>query len=145
LSAAYIELELPWARWIRYLAVALDLQEQEDFKTYVLAGNDAKKFQWASPDHAGTRTPDVAEQIVRLASDVFKAPPIKGDIWALAKLRGMKPHYKVKIWDRETGKFLRHAYVDEDGNEVDVEGLTVIESKHPDAKKKAREFFGMEG
>ena len=122
--------------------MALDLHEQDDFRFWVLAQQDPKKFSWASPDRAGTVT-DASQQVMAYAKELG-ALPVKGDIWTYAKAVGMVPVYKVKVFDEDTGKFLRYDYVDESGKFVDTTGRNIIESKHRGAKDAATKFFGIE-
>jgi len=58
------------------LAEALDAEELDDYKSYLLAGGDKKKWKWQSPDKAGTvpiiRGKDsVVESMSNIAKNVF--------------------------------------------------------------------------
>jgi len=119
------------------LAVALELEELDSFKFWVLAQQDPKKFKWVSSDKAGTAKPqDVSGKIVRFAVTKLGATPLKGDIWALAKQRGMEPVYRI---EKEDGSIV---YVDEDGNEVEPpRGKTFIQSKDLEKEKGDRRIF----
>jgi len=114
MSAAYIENELPWSRWLPYLVTALDLEELSNYRDWWMAGQDPKKFTWLSDDKAGTTSSSVnhlERKIMKFAAEKLKAAPIKGDIWTLAKQKGMTPVYRVE----DGGKVF---YVDETGKEI---------------------------
>lgn len=132
---------MPWARWICYLAIALDLEELDSYRFWVLAQQDPKKFQWVSEDKAGTVSPDrVGEKIVAFAQDRFKAAPIKGDIWTLARQRGMKPVYRI---EKEDGSVV---FVDEHGDKVDPPaGQVFVQSEALKEDKKDKQIYVREG
>lgn len=119
------------------MAIALELEELDSFRFWVLAQQDPKKFAWSSPDKAGTVKPqDVGGKIVRFAVQKLKARPIKGDIWTLARQRGMKPVYRV---EKEDGSVV---FVDEKGNEVKPpSGMTFVESKAVKKEEGDRKIF----
>lgn len=129
-------------RWLAYLSVALDLKEQDEYKAYILAGGEPKKFKWSSPDHAGTREEiTLAEKLVHGASKGFSQAS-KRDIWEYGKLRGLKTVIRAEKWQEgengSRGKFLGYVWVDESGQEVDVSGYQVIETHHEGAKVVAQ-------
>ena len=132
-SANYVETELLLARWLVYLAISLDLEEREQYNIWVMSGQDPKKFNWASDDRAGTAPrladPSLGRKIVAFAVEKLQATPIRGDIWTLAKARGMRPVFRIETPDG-------YRYVDDQGNPVQVpRGMTFIES--PALKKAA--------
>jgi hypothetical protein len=133
---------MSWYRYIRYLVVALDMQEQEDFRYWVLAQQDPKKFHWSS---ANTSQPNVAHKVLQFAKEKLGAKNlVKSDIWEYAD--GKLPMvFRAKVFDSDTGQFLREAWVDKDGKEVNVNGLTtkVVESHHPLSKEAALKAFGL--
>lgn len=116
---------MSWRRWIVYLAVSLELEELDQYRDYVLAGGDPKKFHWSSADKAGTATGSdpakIGERVMAFARET-KVPPIRGDIWDLARNRGMKPIYQVT---KDDGSVV---YVDDAGNEVKTSGFTFVPS-----------------
>lgn len=117
--------------------MALELEELDSFRFWVLAQQDPKKFKWSSPDKAGTVKPqNVGGKIVRFAIERLKARPMKGDIWTLARQRGMKPVYRI---EKEDGSVV---FVDENGNEVKPpSGMTFIESKAVKKEEGDRRIF----
>lgn len=121
--------------------MALDLEELDTYRFWVLAQQDPKKFQWTSEDKAGTLSPDrVGERILAFAQQGLKAAPIKGDIWDLARQRGMEPVYRI---EREDGSML---FVNESGEKVDPpSGIAFIQSKALKEDKKDKQIFVREG
>lgn len=75
----YLEERIAWDMFYIRLAVALDLEERDQFFQYLLAGGEAKKFKWSSPDRAGTRGRRDGNFIQRLV-DKFKGKAAVGDI-----------------------------------------------------------------
>ncbi len=143
LDARHIEQELLYERWICYLAVALDLDEIEQFNRWWVAGQDPKKFKWSSLDHAGTRSGDVTDGLMAFASALVGRDPSrmkKRDPYEYAKATG-RLVYKMELRDQDTGKFLRYVYVDTEGNVADETTHRVIESQHPDSKKDAAQIM----
>ena len=132
-------------RYVRYVAIALELQEQEDFRYWVLSQQDPKKFRWATSDHAGTTSGSVQEKILQHMGATRQTGSLKGDVWDYGSVTGMQKVFKVKVFDSDTGEFLRFAWADETGKEIDVKGAMVIESQHPGAREAAKKFFGLNG
>jgi hypothetical protein len=60
------------------LAVALDLEERDQFFQYILAGGKPKDFKWSSPDRAGTRQSE--GNLVQRFMREFKGKVARGDI-----------------------------------------------------------------
>jgi len=142
LNAEYIQDELYWHRWIAYLATALDLDEQDDYKAYILAGGEPKKFKWASSDHAGT-TPDqdIGQEMLRGLGGKKTVARAKGDIWQYGDAVGLRKVVKADKWaEQEDGsyKMVGQVWVDEDGKEVSLDGFAVVESSSEDAKAFAQ-------
>lgn len=102
----------------------------------MLAGGDPKEFHWSSPDKAGTATGSdpskIGERVMEFAG-AMKAPLVKGDIWDLARSRGMQPVYQATKPDGSI------VYVDDAGNEVKTSGLAFVPSK------KLKEELSSEG
>ena len=120
------------------MAVSLELEELDSFRFWVLAQQDPKKFKWSSPDKAGTVKPqDVGGKIIRFAVQKFGAAlPVKGDIWAMARMHGMKPVYRV---EGEGGLVV---FVDEDGNKVTPpRDMTFVESKTVKKEQGDKKIF----
>lgn len=132
-------------RYVRYVAIALELQEQEDFRYWVLSQQDPKKFQWATPDRGGTTPATVREKILNHMTRTKDTASLKGDVWEYGSVTGMQKVFKVKVFDQDTGQFLRFGWVDDTGKEIETKGAMVIESQHPGAKADARKFFGLDG
>lgn len=132
---------IPVDRWLAYLSVALDLREQDEYKSYLLAGGDPKKFKWSSPDHAGTREEiTLADKLAHGAKGLSRTE--KRDIWEYGRLRGFQTIVRAERWEEgengEKGKFLEYVWVDENGQEVDTSGYQVIETHHEGAKVVAQ-------
>lgn len=128
--------------------MALDLREQDDYRAYIAAGGEPKKFKWASSDHAGMNSGEsVAETIIREVQRRKGFSSGKRDVWEYGEVVGFKKITKAEKWqepDKPGGKgvFLGHVWVDEEGKEVDTSGYVIIESQHGEAKafsKKVRE------
>lgn len=116
--------------------MALDLEEIDSYKFWVLAQQEPKKFQWSSSDKAGTREPHIGDSIIRFAQKKMKAEISKGDIWTLAKSRGMQPIYQVEKGDGKT------VFVNESGDEVDSPiGMTFVKSKALEDNLKDKRIF----
>jgi hypothetical protein len=140
MPADYIETELPWSRYIMYLAVALDQEEIDSFRFWVLAQQDPKRFTWSSPDKAGTSTPDIGQKAILFAQQKLGAGAIaKGDIWTLARLRGMEPVYQIEKPDGTK------VYVDEKGNPVNMSGVEFVPSEKAKQEFRDHRIFVREG
>ncbi len=137
MSAEYVEIRLPYERWICYLAVSLDLEEIEQYRLHWSSGGKLKDFKWASPDHAGTRPGGVGAGLLEFAKAMSGGKLVKKDVWEYAKATGKQVVYEMAEWDKDTGKFIRKVYVDKDGKEVDTTGYVVVESHHPEAQEEA--------
>lgn len=145
MPATYLEYEIPYNRWTRYLAVALDLEEIDQFHFWVLAQQDPKKFQWSSPDHAGTRPGGAAQSLMEFAGALSGRDPgklKKRDPWEYGKATGLSVVYKMAELDSDTGKLIRYIYVDENGDRVSTDGYVVLPTKHPEAIEKAESVIG---
>lgn len=125
-SAQEINTSLDYGDFFCYLAVALDADELDSFERFRLAGGDAKKWKWATPDHAGTRKvitkkSDVFQTVMGLVNKMGGAQ--RGSIDEVARARGLPVVYKTA-----DGKI-----VDSSGNPVDSKGMVFIPSaKHGD-------------
>lgn len=126
-------------RYIRYLAVSLDLQEVEDYKIWCIT-HDPKKFPWSSADHAGTQ-PDVTQRTIDWAQRIRGYGRVQRSAWEFAKATDKQIVYEAMKWDKDTGKPIGKVYVDRDGKEVDLGGRVFVPLVHPDAQKEAQEFF----
>ena len=126
-----------YERWICQFAVALDLEEIEEFRRFWTSGQDPKKFKWASADHAGSRPGGVGEGMLQFAKAMAGGKLKKKDIWEYAKATGRAQVYQMAEYDTDTGKFVRHVYVDQDGKIVDTAGYVVVQSDHPESKEQA--------
>jgi len=133
---------LRWDRWIAYLAVALDLEEIADYKAYVYAQGDPKKFPWSSSDHAGTRKArNLAEEIITGFSNKDIGQHRPGDVWKYGEKAGWKSVTKANKWEQQPDgqyKMTGEVWVDENGDEVDTTGFHVVESQSGEAKAFAR-------
>lgn len=148
LDAEYCYDEILPDRWLAYLSVSLDMNEQDDYRAYISAGGDPKKFKWSSSDHAGMKPKStVMEQILDGVKAGGFAARGKRDIWEYGEAIGLKTITKAEKWAEperpgEKGKFLGHVWVDDSGNEVDTSGYIIIETEHEGAKafsKRVRE------
>lgn len=138
IPAHVIERELLWTRWICYLAVALDLEELDNYRFWVLAQQDPKKFEWSSSDRAGSRDPEyVGQRIMHFAQQRLGAAGVqKGDFWTLARQKGMKPIYQI---EKEDGSLM---FVDEKGNPTQPpEGFAFVPSRAAKEAHKDKRFF----
>jgi hypothetical protein len=129
------------------LAVALDLQELEEYHFWILSQQDPKKFQWSSSDHAGTQPLDkkpVNEQILAFGQALAggnAAAQVRSDIWEYGKVRGAGQVFEAMKWDEVTGQQIGIVYIDQDGAEVDVSGYVLVKSNHEEARAKASSVF----
>lgn len=130
---------MPWVRYIRYLAVSLDLQETDDFKIWCIT-RDPKKFPWSSSDRAGTQ-PDISQQVADWAKRIRGYDRVQRSAWEFAKATGKQVVYEAMKWDKATGKPIGKVYVDQDGNEVDLGGRVFVPLVHPEAQAQAQDFF----
>lgn len=106
-----------------FLSVALERKEYENFRFWVLAQQDPKKFKWSK-----SRNIDITNKVVEFAHQMG-AQPTKGDVWDYAQARGLDRIYEIET---EDGK----VYVDQRGNPVDApKGMIFIPTKNPEAKK----------
>lgn len=100
----------------------MELEELSNFRFWVLAQQDPKKFKWSSPDKAGTAT-NLGDKIIQFAQEKLGATPIKGDIWTHARQKGMQPIYQIQ---KDDGSLM---FVDEAGEQVKVPpGFTFVQS-----------------
>jgi len=106
-----IERDMYWRDWIRYLDASIEAQEQDDFRFWVSAGGDPKKFRWRYRHRGAMSSADIGEKITSLAKDL-KIAPVKGDVYDVAKRKGLMMVRQIVGADGEI------KYVDEDGNEV---------------------------
>ena len=139
LDAEYIQEDLRWDRWVCYLAVALDLDEIEDYKAFIFAGGEGKKFKWSSSDHGGLRPHgDIGKEMIREFGGANSKP---SDVWQYGKIRGLKSVTKAFKWEQQPDgghKMIGEVWVDENGVEVDTTGFIVVESTGGEAKAFAR-------
>lgn len=121
----YVQEEMEVGDYFCYLAEALDAEELEDYRDALLTGGKeaAKKWKWATPDHAGTRAvaikkQDVRSAIINFAEKIAGGPLNKaGTISEIAMLKG-----KTMVYRDEHGNI-----IDEQGNPVEVpKGMVFI-------------------
>ena len=147
LSGLEVELHLPWHLWLPYLAVALDLEEIEQYRVYCTSGGKPDDFKWTSPDHAGTREPGpvgVQATLMQMAAEVSGGHLKKSDVWEYGKAIGARKVVQAYERDDRTGEILRKVFVDADTGEIveDTEGYRFISSQHAEAKQAAERIFG---
>lgn len=105
------------------LAVALEIDEQEFFRQYVLAHGDPKKFRWIyrGSGRGGRGSLDLGS----LAKQGLIASRV--DVANLAHLEGVKKVSK-RILTYPDGRKVTE-YIDSDGNKVDMDGQVFMKSK----------------
>ncbi|GAG08790.1 unnamed protein product, partial [marine sediment metagenome] len=87
-------------RYIRDLAVALDLQELDDYKLWCGA-HDGKDFPWSSPDHAGSKPTPVSEKVETWAKRLRWGSKVKRSAWEFANATGKQVVVKAMKWDSD--------------------------------------------
>lgn len=112
---------MPWSDYMKYLVVALELKEYDDFKFWVLAGQDPKKFKWAVPKTGE----EIGEKLVQWA----KKKAQRGDVWDYAEAREIPLVYQI---DTDDGVI----YVDENGDRVKKPSGFFVPTKDKRAKEK---------
>lgn len=68
----YFETQITYPEYIKMTAAALDIEELEYYKEYILAGGEAKKFKWSSPDRAGTKPYGGSSKALGLSPFIMK-------------------------------------------------------------------------
>ena len=125
LSIEDIDEELEYGKFWCCLAEALDAEELQDYRDAVAMGGKkaAKKWKWATPDHAGTR-PVLSGKKAAQASMIDFAAMLSGgkvkksgDIGEYAKVRQLQ-----RVWQDEEGNLF-----DQDGNPIESDpGLVFV-------------------
>ena len=128
-------------RYITYLAVALDLQELEDFKLWSQT-RDPKKFPWSTPDRAGLLPGGTSQKAIDIARSMHWGSRVQRSAWEFAQATGKKVVFEAMKWDSATGKPIGKVYVDVDGNEVDLGAQVYVPMIHPDVSAMADRVFG---
>jgi hypothetical protein len=107
-------MDLEWSKWIRYLDASLDAQEQEDFRFWVIAQQDPKKFPWSRKKRKQELSSvAIAEKAMRFAKDKMGAvDTLRSDVYQVAQTRGLKSYVRVQAEDGSV------KYYDEDGSEI---------------------------
>jgi hypothetical protein len=119
---------LPWDEYYIMSAVALDLDELEQRWEYILAGGEAKKWKWTSPDKAGTiklqdggsRGISGEEAMDAIVGGLYKGKltkdqlPKGGDIKSFAEISEQQV---IKRYEYPDGKV---EYRDGEGNLIDM-------------------------
>jgi hypothetical protein len=117
----YVKYEMEWGDFWCYLAEALDAEELADYREVVLQGGKkaARKWKWATPDHAGTRpTGEGAKKSLLAFAQALTKGPLKktGAYEEYMRATGRPVVYKT-----EDGKI-----VDENGKPIEVPKGTIF-------------------
>lgn len=109
------------------------MQEQDNFRFWVTAGSDPKKFKWARvPNESDV---SLGEKIISFARAKHIAP-MKGDVYNVAVNKDWSLAFRI---DGEDGA----RFVDQDGNPVDVPAESqFIASKHRALQEAVRSVSG---
>ncbi len=105
------------------LAVALEIDEQEFFRQYILAHGDPKKFRWIYRGSVSGGRGSIDLQ--SLAKEGLVASPVDAD--SLAHLQGVKKVSKRTLTYPDGREVVE--YIDSDGNRVDMDGHVFMKSK----------------
>ena len=120
------------------LAIALETDEQEFFRQYVLAHGDPKKFKWVYRDRPGDSVSGVNVDALAagMAGDGRShsaGKTAKGDVADFAHMSNVLRVDKRTLTYPD-GRIVVE-YVDRDGNEVDVGGMTFMRSPRLEAER----------
>ena len=117
----------------------MDLEEEERYRWWINSQQDPKKFPWTASARPQV---DVAAKVMKFAQSALNNgqpyTPHKGDVWHYAKVRELKPVFKMAEFT-DAGEFVRHFYVDESGAEVKIpKGYMTVRSNHAESVKAAQ-------
>lgn len=118
MSYTYLRDEIPWDEYYMLLAVALDIDEREQYRQYVLAGGDPRKFKWSSYDKAGTE-PSSSPQSFWTKVAAQMGHGLKSDIAYAVEGLGLEPI--VKITETMSDGSTRVRYETQDGRDITKE------------------------